>query len=166
MIRQLAESFELAGKRAASEWTLRADELRGLRTSLNRFAEALHSPGPYGASVFQATSIVLEHEAAPAIALLLDPPRSVTAERVDRLRKRLEAVEVAARDIGDPSVHSWRGVPVGGWTPHAERAIKEALDAVLESGRAVAAAAPEAASPGPRLARDDGRRARPPRPRR
>ena len=145
VIRQLAESFELAGKRAASEWTLRADELRGLRTSLNRFAEALHSPGPYGASVFQATSIVLEHEAAPAIALLLDPPRSVTAERVDRLRKRLEAVEVAARDIGDPSVHSWRGVPVGGWTPHAERAIKEALDAVLESGRAVAAAAPEAA---------------------
>ncbi|TNF28003.1 MAG: DUF3320 domain-containing protein [Deltaproteobacteria bacterium] len=145
VIRQLAAPFELAGKRNHSEWALRADELRDLRASLNHFAEALHGPGPYGASVFGAASMVLKHASAPVVPLALDPPRSVTPDRINGLRKRLEAVEVAARDVGDPATHAWRGVPIGGWTPHAERTITAALDAAIEHARTVHETAPLAA---------------------
>jgi len=145
VIRQLAAPFDLAGKRNATEWALRADELRDLRASLNQFAEALHRPGPHGASVFQATSVVLTHEDAPEISLPLDPARNVTAERVDRIRKSLAAVEVAARDIGDPATHPWRGVPVKRWTPRLEQTIAEALDQALENAGKLHEAAPLAA---------------------
>ena len=132
VLKQLGQALNLAGSRSAADWARRAGELHDLRGGLNGFATALHRPGPYGDSVFRATSIALKYE-DEHVQRLEARPEAMSRAHVDELRQRIDAVAIASRDVGDPSTHAWRGVPVGDWTPRAEQEIAGALDAVLEA---------------------------------
>ena len=145
VVQQLAVPFGLVGRQSASEWASHADALHALRTSLNQLADALHRPGPYGASVFGAASAAVRHQDAPPVRLAFDRPEDVTLERVNRLRRALEAIVDGARDIGDPSTHPWHDVPVRDWSPRSEQAIAEALDLTQRHAEQVTQAAPAAA---------------------
>lgn len=142
IVRQLGVPFTLARQRDASGWAALADRLAALRGDLNAYVEAMHRPGPFGESPFEATSRLIGLRDAPRVPVEgANPDR----ETLEHMRRAVGALSLAAADVGTPDRHPLAPVGRTEWDPRFGRRAEEALAEARSSLAELRAKAGEAA---------------------
>lgn len=129
VLEQIDRAFDAAGAREPAQWQAHAAELTTMREGLNRFVSELHRIRPIGRSFYQMAAEFVGLAAMPDVDLRLSDPASVDAAQVLRLRQQLEALELAARAVGDIPTHPLREVGRRAWQDALPQQALAAIDA-------------------------------------
>lgn len=152
VLEQIGRAFDAAGEREPAQWQAHAAELASVRATLNRFVAELHRSRPIGRTFYQVAAELVGLAAMPDVEIRLNDPASIDAATVQRLRQQIEALEIAARAVGEIPSHPLREIGRSAWQdslPDQARALigsaESALARAAEALRALIAALDPAA---------------------
>lgn len=154
IVRQLEEPLKYAWERGPAEWERHAERLEAERGELNAYAEAMHEPGPFLESPYQALSRAVKFQDAPQVRLGLE--QAPDEEEYLGMLRAVEGLAETTKRVGPPVESAFRGSRRGEWSPEmnregeklfgaAARAGKELFLALQEAVEVVLPSAPEAA---------------------
>ena len=134
VVGQLEEPLKFAWEKSSGDWAATADELSGLRTRLNSHVEKMHEAGPFGESLYQAVSrlIQLDAQDAPRVTLSFSPIPDIS--RYQSLRESVAALATQTKRTGHPARHPWKECLYDDWTTSWQNEVRQAVDDAFLAG--------------------------------
>lgn len=129
--RQLGEALDLVGHRSAASWETHAGRVQALRTQLRDPIRALHTPGPWGESIHDALTRLIELRDAPVVTGITAPDSQSAHEQSATALRAL----VAAARLHDPHTSPWRGTRFRDWTTSRAQAVDHAVQHLAQALR-------------------------------
>jgi very-short-patch-repair endonuclease len=114
VIAQIVSAFA-ARTMPPRNWEMQCAELDRRRAELNTYVDELHRMRPSGESFYQGAGRLTTLSAAPEVDLPLHDPAQLTREKLEEMRRGVEALITAAGSIDDASGHPLRGIGRGDW---------------------------------------------------
>ena len=134
IIRQFEEPLRLDWPAPNEGWAAHAEKLGRLRAELAEHVDRMHTPGPFGESLFQAMSEVVGGPRLPD--LHLDVPVEPDRGQYDVAMGSARALARDARAVMPCSTHPFAGFDPASWTPATQEQLERTLarfDAQMES---------------------------------
>ena len=134
IIRQFEEPLRLDWPAPNEGWAAHAEKLGRLRAELAEHVDRMHTPGPFGESLFQAMSEVVGGPRLPD--LHLDVPVEPDRAQYDAAMESARALARDARAVMPCSTHPFAGFDPASWTPATQEQLERTLarfDAQMES---------------------------------
>lgn len=127
VLSQLEKALSTYGNHSSEEWLHEAHRLAETRKNLNAFVTSLHSVRESGESVFHGISQLIGHRDIPSVRLEWPSVSQIDRQKLADLREAVRRLQVAAAEIGHPSVNPWRPAACEIWTPELRNNIEELL---------------------------------------
>ncbi len=127
VVRQLAAPFEIARERATDAWARHHADLLATRQVLDRHAQRLAAPTPFGVPLRTVVAELVGLADAPWVRL-----PTVQLPNLEDVRSREAATERVVLALGEAepvAAHPFRGVGVSTWTPSWQEQVEGALAA-------------------------------------
>ena len=110
VVEQLAAALAAGRPAGNANWRERGDALRGVRSALNRYVEAIHRPRALGRTVFEVTSDLIALRDAPLVRLNLGAAERLDAARWRAQLEHADRLATALGAVGAVRLHPFRAV--------------------------------------------------------
>lgn len=107
VVRQLQEPLKFSWPQSQNHWEEHAKKLAELRTRINEHVQHLHEPGPFGESLFQVVSRLIQLDANGAPIVELDRDEIPDKNTYEVQRTKVAELAIQTRHIGAPTQHPW-----------------------------------------------------------
>ena len=133
VLEQLRLAFEISGVKEPRGFRKKNENLLQLRSTLNSYVSAIHTPRSFGKSVYDVTARVIELRSMKRINLSLGSLEDFDEEELETLASIVRELVKATELIGEPAEHPFVAAQLRHWEPALTREVEFRLQSLEET---------------------------------